>query len=326
MARYLPAFYFLLSFCYPYFFVRYFIGCPSNHNLHQTIQVLSGSTIKLLRIPFSIFLSPLYFFALAQVPHIHWTKAILIFFILHFLVYPASNGYNSYMDRDTKSIGGLEKPPLPSRQLYITTIALDITAIVLGFMVDPVFGLIMPLYIGASKAYSYRRIRLKKYPVIGYLTVIIFQGALTFGLVYYGSSNAAAGIWVPWQGMAICALLIGGFYPLTQIYQHQQDLDDGVVTISYKLGYTGTFVFCAIVYLFAWLFMAQFFIHRKEEIKLLLVSIFFVPIIVYFISWFIAVKRNSSAANFKNTMKMNWLAAACTNTAFIILLTWKYFE
>ena len=287
--------------------------------------MLSASTIKLLRLPFSIFLSPLYFFALSQVPHIQWTKAILIFFILHFLVYPASNGYNSYMDRDIKSIGGLEKPPLPSRQLYFTTIVLDITAIMLGFIVDPVFGFIMPLYIGASKAYSYRRIRLKKYPVIGYLTVIIFQGALTFGLVYYGS-NAATTIGVPWQGMVICAFLIGGFYPLTQIYQHQQDLDDGVATISYKLGYTGTFIFCAIVYLFAWLFMAQFFINKKEESKLLLVSIFFVPIIVYFIRWFRAVRKSSSAANFKNTMKMNWLAAACTNTAFIILLTWKYFE
>ena len=95
--------------------------------------MLSASTIKLLRLPFSIFLSPLYFFALAQVPNIHWTRAILVFVILHFLVYPASNGYNSYMDRDTQSIGGLEKPPPPSRQLYLTTIVMDITAILLGF-------------------------------------------------------------------------------------------------------------------------------------------------------------------------------------------------
>lgn len=302
-----------------------FPGCSSSPNLQETIEVLSTSTIKLLRLPFSIFLSPLYFFALSQVPSVHWSKAVLVFFILHFLVYPASNGYNSYMDRDTASIGGLEKPPLPSRQLYLTTLILDMAAIVLGFIVDPLFGFVMPLYIGASKAYSYRGIRLKKFPVIGYLTVIIFQGALTFWLVYYGS-NAGNTIWVPWQGMVICALLIGGFYPLTQIYQHQQDLDDGVITISYKLGYSGTFIFCAIVYLFAWLFMAQFFINKNEGDKLLLVSIFFLPIIVYFIKWFSEVRKNSKAANFKNTMKMNWIAAACTNTSFIILLTWKYFE
>jgi 1,4-dihydroxy-2-naphthoate octaprenyltransferase len=156
--------------------------------------------------------------------------------------------------------------------------------------------------------------------------VIIFQGALTFWLVFYGSS-ADPVVWaVPWQGMVIAALLIGGFYPLTQVYQHQQDLDDGVKTISYLLGYTGTFWFCAFVYLLAWIFMAQFFISTNQAGKLLLLSIFFVPIIVYFIKWFMAVRKDYTAANFKNTMKMNWVAAACTNIAFIILLSWKYFE
>jgi 1,4-dihydroxy-2-naphthoate polyprenyltransferase len=287
--------------------------------------MLSSSTIKLLRIPFSFFLSPIYFFALAQVPQIDWWKAILVFIILHFFIYPASNGYNSYMDRDTESIGGLEKPPPPSRQLFITTIILDIAGLLLSLVVHPIFAAVMVLYIGASKAYSYRGIRLKKLPVTGYLVVIIFQGALTFWLVYFGS-NAANSFEVPWQGMVICALLIGGFYPLTQIYQHRQDLEDGVATISYKLGYTGTFVFCAIVYLCAFVFMAQFFIIHQQGIKLLVVSIFFVPIIVYFIIWFARVRKNNEAANFRNTMNMNWLAATCTNTAFVILLIWKWFE
>ena len=287
--------------------------------------MLAAATVKLLRIPFSVFLSPLYFFALSQIRDIDWSKAGLIFFVLHFLIYPASNGYNSYMDRDTESIGGIEKPPAPTRQLFLLSIILDVAAILLSSLIHPLFALFMLLYIGASKAYSYRGVRLKKYPVIGYLTVIIFQGALTFALVYYGS-NADNIFYIPWQGMVICALLIGGFYPLTQIYQHKQDADDGVITISYKLGYTGTFIFCAVIYLMALLFMAQYFISRGEENKLLVVSIFFVPVIVYFINWFLQVKKNTAAANFKNTMRMNWLAAICTNTAFIILLTWRWFE
>ena len=287
--------------------------------------MLSAATIKLLRIPFSVFLSPLYFFALSQVPVINWGKASWIFFILHLLIYPASNGYNSYMDRDTESIGGLEKPPLPSRQLFLLTIVLDSAAILLSLLINPLFAGVIVLYIGASKAYSFRGIRLKKYPVIGYLTVIIFQGALTFALVYYGS-NVDNTLWIPWQGMVICALLIGGFYPLTQIYQHKQDKADGVFTLSYRLGYSGTFIFCALVYLLAWSFMAQFFISNKEIKKLLVISILFLPVIVYFIKWFLQVQKNNAAANFKNTMTMNWMAAACTNTAFIILLIWNCFE
>ena len=287
--------------------------------------MLSASTIKLLRIPFSFFLSPIYLFALAQVPDINWNKAILIFFILHFLIYPASNGYNSYMDRDTGSIGGLEKPPPPSRQLFWVTVVLDSAGILLSLLIGPVFTLVMLCYIGASKAYSYRGIRLKKFPYLGYLIVIIFQGAATFWLVYYGSNNEQ-GLFVPWKGMVICALLVGGFYPLTQIYQHKQDIEDGVSTISYKLGYNGTFIFCAFVYLLAWVFMAQFFIQKRQGNQLLMVGIFFIPVIVYFIRWFVRVSKSYEAANFRNTMKMNWLAATCTNISFLILLIWRWFE
>jgi len=287
--------------------------------------MINVSTIKLLRIPFSFFLSPIYFFALVQVPRINWFNAVLIFFIIHFLIYPASNGYNSYMDRDTESIGGLEKPPPPSRQLFWVTVILDSIGILLSLMIGPVFTLVMLFYIGASKAYSYRGIRLKKYPYFGYFIVILFQGAVTFWLVYYGS-NVEQNISVPWQGMLICSLLVGGFYPLTQIYQHKQDIEDGVNTISYKLGYIGTFIFCAIVYFLAWIFMAQFFISNKHGDQLLVVGIFFIPVIVYFSRWFVLVYRNSKEANFKNTMKMNWLAATFTNISFLILLIWRWFE
>jgi len=285
--------------------------------------VIKASSIKLLRIPFSFFLSPLYFFALAQVPQIDWTKAILIFFILHFLIYPASNGYNCYMDRDTESIGGLEKPPLPSRQLFLITIVLDITGLVLSFFISLYFFAGMILYVAASKAYSYRGIRLKKYPVIGYMIVIFFQGVATFWLVYHGS-DVNETLNVPWQGMLICLLLIGGFYPLTQIYQYKQDMEDGVVSISYKLGYKGTFIFCAALYLLAFLLIAIWYIQRQQLQNLIMIQIFFIPVIVYFLWWFFQVNKNYSAANFKNTMRMNWLASACTNAAFILLLTGRF--
>lgn len=287
--------------------------------------MIQASTIKLLRIPFSFFLSPIYFFALAQVPVINWNNALLIFFILHFLVYPASNGYNSYMDRDIGSIGGLEKPPPPSRQLYWVTVVLDSLALLLSLMIGTLFTIVMAFYICASKAYSYRGIRLKKLPYLGYLVVIVFQGAVTFWLVYCGSSYPPV-TWAPWQGMVVCALLVGGFYPLTQIYQHRQDLDDGVRTISYELGYLGTFIFCAIVYALAWIFMAQFFIEIGKGNQLLVIGIFFIPVIVYFIRWFARVRNDTREANFRNTMKMNWLAATCTNISFIILLIWRWFE
>ncbi|MEO6548526.1 MAG: UbiA family prenyltransferase [Ferruginibacter sp.] len=280
--------------------------------------MLFRSTIQLLRFHFSLFLMPVYWFALSQTASINIIHAMLIFIILHLLVYPASNGYNSYMDRDTESIGGIKNPLQPTRQLFYITIMLDLLAIALACFISKWFVLGLISYILASRAYSYRGIRLKKYPIVGYLTVIFFQGAVTFFLIMHGSSQDKT-LLIPIIGMVAASLLIGGFYPLTQIYQHKQDKEDNVNTISMLLGYKGTFIFTAIVYVLAMCALAYQLVSTGQQNSFLIIQAFFIPVLVYFIWWFIKVAANNSGANFVYTMRMNVLASTCTNAAFIVL-------
>jgi 1,4-dihydroxy-2-naphthoate octaprenyltransferase len=268
---------------------------------------------------------PVYWFAVSQLIKINWGDAIMIFLILHVLVYPSSNGYNSYMDRDTGSIGGIKNPLQPTRQLFYVSVIMDVAAIALSFFITPFFALGILLYILASRAYSYRKIRLKKYPIIGYLTVVIFQGAVTFFLVSYGSQrNHSPDVSV--IGIMAAGLLVGGSYPLTQIYQHEDDLKDGVQTISYKLGYRGTFIFTGIVYALAFGMLGLLFFLKNELRHFLVLQIFMAPVLVYFFIWFSKVVKNNKEANFKNTMLMNLLASACTNAGFITLLILRLIE
>src|SRR5688572_31447057 len=98
--------------------------------------MLQRSTIQLLRFQFSFFLLPVYLFALSLVPAINVWDALLIFFILHFLVYPSSNGYNSYMDRDETAIGGVKNPLPPTRELFTISLIMDAVAILLSLLVS----------------------------------------------------------------------------------------------------------------------------------------------------------------------------------------------
>lgn len=262
---------------------------------------------------------PVYWFALSQLADQNGPRALLIFVILHLLVYPASNGYNSYMDRDTTPIGGLEHPPPPTRQLFRITVAMDILALLSGLLISPLFSAGLAVYILASRAYSYRGIRLKRLPVIGYLTVILCQGALVFFLVYYGSSDAKS-MNAPLEGMTISSLLIGGFYPLTQVYQHEADRQDGVRTISMLFGIRGSFIFTAVLYAIAMLLMAYLFMSTLQIKEFYVLATCMLPILVYFFVWAASVWKDPRQANFKNTMRMNLLASICTNAGFIAVL------
>jgi len=262
---------------------------------------------------------PVYWFALSQVIFINWPRAILVFIILHLLVYPASNGYNSYMDRDETSIGGLKSPSVPTKQLFYITIVMDSLAVLLSFFISLYFVAGILAYILASRAYSYRGIRLKKYAIAGYLTVIFFQGAVTFFLVYHGS-HANKTVHVPVAAMIASSLLLGGFYPLTQIYQHDADLKDGVHTISWLLGYRGTFIFALVVYGIAFAVLAYYFFSSLEIKEFFALATCMLPVLVYFFIWAAKVWKDNKMANFENTMRMNALASCCTNIAFIIVL------
>jgi 1,4-dihydroxy-2-naphthoate octaprenyltransferase len=98
--------------------------------------MLHKSTIQLLRFHFSFFLLPVFLFAISEARDLIIWRALLLFFILHFLVYPASNGYNSYMDRDTESIGGVKNPMQPTPQLFLVSVVMDVLAVILSAIID----------------------------------------------------------------------------------------------------------------------------------------------------------------------------------------------
>jgi 1,4-dihydroxy-2-naphthoate octaprenyltransferase len=229
------------------------------------------------------------------------------------------------MDRDETPIGGLENPPKPSSELFYASIVMDAIAIVIGCLVSFYFAAGVLLYILASRAYSYRGIRLKKYPVIGYLTVVIFQGALIFFISYHGSSiNKKLDVLI--FPMLAAACLIGGYYPLTQIYQHEEDRSDGVLTISMLLGKRGSFIFCGGIFAAATLLIFVTFYNQHQLRSFYIFLVAMLPMVLFFLGWMMKVWRNEAEANFKNSLRMNILASCCTAICFLTLIILRLLE
>jgi len=284
---------------------------------------ISRSSIVLLRFPFSLFLAPVYLFALSQSEAIKWERALLSFFILHVLVYPSSNGFNSFMDRDTTSIGGLEKPPQPAIDLLYIAWLMDILAVLSSLLLHPQIATLTALYILASRAYSDRKVRLKKRPVTGFLVVTIFQGGVAF-LISYMSINALTLPGALHTGPALCmlasSLLIGASYPLTQIYQHKPDLANGDVTISYRLGVRGTFVFSSILFVLGLAALYLYFRIKGQAWQFVLFTLFTLPVMTFLTWWFMQTIRKPEKADFRNAMRMNTVSSA-SMAAYFLLMT-----
>lgn len=286
------------------------------------------NAFKHLRLHFSILLLPVFLFGLSQTPQVSYFGASLTFIILHLLVYPASNVFNSFYDNDEGSIGGLKKPPPKNRKMLWLANSLDLTALTLSYWVADILCLLVLTYILASRAYSFRPIRLKKYPILGLLVIFIFQGGFTYIISVVGSTNfllSSLNELVTWfstdsiYAIFACSFQIGAVYPLTQVYQHKSDAADGVLTLSMKLGIRGTFLFSATFFLIATCFYGLHFatINISHFYSLL---IFQLPILCYFFYWAYLVWQNDTNANFKKTMWMNVVAASCLNLFFFYLI------
>ena len=279
-----------------------------------------------LRIPFSFFLLPIYLFSLSVSEGFSVESAVAVFFIVHFLLYPASNGYNSYFDKDEGSIGGLEHPPPVQRELYYTSLVLDGAAIAFGLLLNVTFAVMLLVYGLVSKAYSHPAIRLKKYAIGSWLVAGFFQGFFTFLMVYIGvhEETLTNAVQQPEVviGAALSSLMLWGSYPMTQIYQHDEDARRGDFTLSYKLGIVRTFYFTAVVFgaaaLGFWLYYQAWF----SIIQAWLFFAFLLPVLIYFFNWYRQVQKDPLQADFHHTMRLNFISGLCLNLFFGLMIFW----
>lgn len=283
--------------------------------------MITRSTLKHLRLPFSFFLMPVFFFALALTPNLNEGRLLLVFIALHLFLYPSSNGYNSYFDRDEQSIGGLKYPPKVTPDLYWVAQTFFAIALILGLWISWQFASMLAVYGLVSMAYSHPSIRIKKYPWASWLIAGMFQGYFTFAMTYAGVSELGWDTFFKPHVLipgGLTSLMLLGNYPLTQVYQHQEDARRGDRTLSLVLGIKGTFAFTAVIFSitiagFAWYFIAR----GQTDIFWVFLSAM-VVIGLYFLIWFGFILQNPEKyASYSWTMGMNIISAMLLNAFFI---------
>jgi lycopene elongase/hydratase (dihydrobisanhydrobacterioruberin-forming) len=141
---------------------------------------------------------------------------------------------NSAFDRDEGDIGYLDAPPPVPRRLAAASIALMSLGQVIALSLPIGFALAYAACFAMSLAYSVPPVRLKAVAGADWAINIVGVGVLT---PYAGW--AASGMPLRPEGMWILlgfGLLFGALYPLTQLYQFEEDESRGDRTLARMLG------------------------------------------------------------------------------------------
>jgi 4-hydroxybenzoate polyprenyltransferase len=141
---------------------------------------------------------------------------------------------NSAFDRDEGDVAYLRSPPPPPRHLSGFGLALMALGLVLALLLPRPYLIVYALCVVLSLLYSVPPVRLKAVAGADWLINMWGFGTLT-PLAGWAATGVPLSRWGWLVLLAFCPLF-AGFYPLTQIYQMDEDRARGDRTLVLRLG------------------------------------------------------------------------------------------
>lgn len=163
-----------------------------------------------------------------------WGSLLLALACWVFFLNGGTLALNSVFDRDRGDIGYLDAPPPPPPYLLAFASGLLAGGQLLALLLPPLFALAYALCLGLSVLYSVPPFRWKAVGGLDLLINAVGFGALTplAGWAATGRPLAAHAVWL----FVAFGFLFAGFYPLTQLYQLEEDQERGDRTFAMLVG------------------------------------------------------------------------------------------
>jgi 1,4-dihydroxy-2-naphthoate octaprenyltransferase len=161
-------------------------------------------------------------------------------------LYGGITAYNSYYDRDEGPVGGLRRPPPVTPALLGFSLGVQLVGLALAVFVGWRLALLYVIVMVLSVAYSHPSFRWKARPLLSLLVVGLGQGGIGFWagwLCARATPLPLMGSYVGGLGVAAAILLTTGFYPLSQLYQIEEDRQRGDFTFAVSYGPRVSFAF-----------------------------------------------------------------------------------
>ena len=216
------------------------------------LKSLLKSFLVHLRLHFQLLLAPVFLWGWLVAGGGLSSSVVIGFVAFHLFLYSGATAFNSYYDRDVGPVGGLEHPPPVPPGLLPFSLAVQAIGWLLAAFVNLLFALAYGIFVVLSIAYSHPRVRLKAHTLMSLVVVGFGQGVLAFLAAWAATRGEIVSAWSVegTLGAGAAALLILALYPLTQLYQVEEDAARGDRTIALAWGAERCFDFalaCSVV-------------------------------------------------------------------------------
>jgi lycopene elongase/hydratase (dihydrobisanhydrobacterioruberin-forming) len=162
---------------------------------------------------------------------------------------------NSVYDRDEGDIGYLDAPPPPPRHLFAFSVGLMAAGQVLALLLlPPLYSIVYAACFAMSIVYSVPPFRWKAVAGLDLVINAIGFGTLT-PLAGWAVTGYPLSLWAVLTLLAFCPLF-AALYPLTQLYQYEEDRARGDRTLALVLGMRRSLLFALAAMLLAFALLA----------------------------------------------------------------------
>jgi 1,4-dihydroxy-2-naphthoate octaprenyltransferase len=259
-----------------------------------------------LRLIFQLYLSPIFLWGYVVAGGHLGEQLLLGYIAFHLFGYAGGTAFNSYYDRDAGPIGGLAIPPPIPRGLLPFSLVWQLIGLVIASTVSLTFAAIYIVMFWLSVAYSHPLTRFKGKPLPALATVTIGQGVLGYlgGWVCAGQPIVSV-LTVPGLlGAAAATLITVGFYPLTGIYQIEQDALRGDRTLAVWLGPARSFDFALACLALGGLAAIGLIVVRYQILEAVVLALFLAGMLIAIWRWSRSFDNAAIMRNFHTCMQL----------------------
>ncbi|MDR9419068.1 UbiA family prenyltransferase [Gracilimonas sp.] len=192
-----------------------------------------------LRLHYQFFiLSGGYLLAALFVEDVNWTQFWLQFLNVHVLLFGGATAYNSWWDKDEGPIGGLKSPPKMTRWMWPVSMGMQYVGLAWALSVDWNYAIIYAISMLFFWLYSTPLARWKGKPILGLIAIGVSTGTNSFLLGFLAAGGYPITFFEDIIALGV-ALILLSLYPVSQVFQIQEDANRGDETFAGRFGLRG---------------------------------------------------------------------------------------